>query len=70
MSDPVSAECAGIRANVDNKKADPGKCELDLGSGADTYKKFPLNDNANLTSNGLFSKRRTIHLYTNYRENL
>ena len=43
MSDQVSIECAGIQANIDNKKANPAKYELDLVSGADAYKIFPLN---------------------------
>ena len=64
MPDRACAECAAIQANIDSKKADLVRYELDLGSGADINRNFPLND-SHLRRHGFLSTSRIIHLYTN-----
>ena len=63
MSDLVYAECAGIQANVDNKRADLVKYELDLGSGADINKNFPLNDSQFDEQRSLFEEDDNSSIY-------
>ncbi len=69
MSDQVCAECAGIQANIDHKKAYLVKYELDLGIWRGRQQEFPLKWQPP-DEHGLLSTSWTIHVYTNYRENL